>query len=319
MTGSEPVQFRVNPTSKRGFEKEYIVQLTEADLSEQFPKTDEEDFLLIRSTEHKSLEIHARVFINDDLYQTASDNQHISEDEKLIGLDFTLRTALGVTSIREIEHGTAESIGEVEVEPIANPEQRRRRRKLNNWLGVRPQVCRVRMGVFPDLEDKVCRLPSNTLEMIGIDEGDDITIESPRGEQIVREIKAFEIDRERSETKARQKERDDDRYPQCEELLDLDRIRRTEVDLPEIWIDEETRRRLGLTDTDTKGVCHPVRVYRDSWYLFQQQLHEFSIPLVIVLFATGLEVQSLAATLLLWGFGVLLWVIVLFVESRSRL
>ncbi|AXG09754.1 hypothetical protein [Haloplanus rubicundus] len=319
MTGGEPARFQVCPTSDRDFQQEYITQLTEADFSEQFPETDEGEFLLIRSTRHPSLEIHARVFVNDDLYEMAVDDRSVSEGDKLIGLDFTVRTALGVPSPRDIEYSKAESAGEVEVESVSNPEGRWERRQLNDLLGVRPQVCRVRMGVFPDLEDKVCRLPSNTLEMIGVDEGDDITIESSRGERIVRGIKAFEIDRERRETKKAQIERDEDRYPQCADLLDLDRIRRTEVDLPELWIDEETRSRLGLDDTGTDGVCHPVRVYRDSWYLFQQQLHEFSIPLVIVLFATGFEVQGRVATLLLWSAGVLLWFGVLFVESRSRL
>jgi antitoxin component of MazEF toxin-antitoxin module len=319
MTGDDPARFQVCPTSDRDFQKEYLVQLTQADLSEQFPETDEGEFLLIRSTRHQSLEIHARVSVNDDLYETAVDDQSVSEGNKLIGLDFTVRTALGVPATRDIEYSKAESAGEVEVEPVSNPEQRWERRQLNDLLGVRPQVCRVRMGVFPDLEDKVCRLPSNTLEMIGVDEGDDITIESPRGEQIIRGVKAFEIDRERRETKNAQKEYDEDRYPQCADLLNLNRIRRTEVDLPELWIDEETRSRLGLDETETNGVCHPVRVYRDSWYLFQQQLHEFSIPLVIVLFATGLEVQGQVETFLLWSAGVLLWFGVLFVESRSRL
>lgn len=319
MSGREPARFKVCPTFDRDFQKEYIVQLTEADLSEQFPETDEGDFLLVRSTQHHSPEIHARVFVNDDLDETAMDDQSVSKDHNLIGLDFTVRTALGVPSTGDIEYGKAESVGEVEVEPFSNPEKRWGRRQLNDLLGVRPQLCRVRMGVFPDLEDKVCRLPSNTLEMIGVDEGDDIMIESPRGEQIVSGIKAFEIDSERRKTKKAQIERDQDRYPKCADLFEVSQIRRTEVDLPELWIDAETRSRLGLDDTETAGVCHPVRVYRDSWYLFKQQLHSFSIPLVIVLFATGLEVPGQVATLLLWSAGVLLWFGVLFVESRSRL
>lgn len=307
MTQGEPERFRVSPTSNRNFEKEYIVQLNQEELRETFPGTSEGNFLVIRSEQPLEVEIHARVFINDDI------------SEEHIGLDFTLRTALGAPSILEVEHGEAKSVGVVEVEPLANPESKWRRRWMNDRLGVRPQVCRVRMGVFPDLEDKVCRLPSNTLEMIGVEEGDDITIESSRGEKIVRGIKVFEIDNERSETKTEQKDRDEDRYPRCEQLLELSRIRKTQVDIPEIWIDEETRSRLGLQDTHKVGVCQPVRVYRDSWYLFKQHLHEFSIPLVIVLFASGLEVETQVFTGILWAGAILLWFMVLFIESRSRL
>lgn len=307
MRGHEPVDLRVCPTFDRDFEKEYIAQLNKQTLKENFPHTNQGGFLLIRNRNSIEVELHARVFVNNEIEMGS------------IGLDFTLRTAIGAPSDLEVKHGEAGTINEVEVSPIDNPEDSWWRRRLNESLGVRPQVCRVRMGVFPDLEDKVCRLPPNTLEMIGVNEGDNVIIESPRGEKIVRGIKAFEIDEERRNTKEAQKERDDERYPSCENLLNLDRIRLTEVDIPEIWIDQETRSRLGLQQRSKSGVCQPVRVYRDSWYVFQQQLHEFSIPLVIVLFAAGLEVQQLPAKVALWVGGVLLWISVLLVGSRSRL
>ena len=223
MTGDDPARFQVCPTSDRDFQKEYLVQLTQADLSEQFPETDEGEFLLIRSTRHQSLEIHARVSVNDDLYETAVDDQSVSEGNKLIGLDFTVRTALGVPATRDIEYSKAESAGEVEVEPVSNPEQRWERRQLNDLLGVRPQVCRVRMGVFPDLEDKVCRLPSNTLEMIGVDEGDDDRVREEVREVAVgvdardecpraREDVAGECDRDRPDGETR--ERHDEHEPE---------------------------------------------------------------------------------------------------------
>lgn len=305
--GDDATRLRVCPTSERNFNKEYIAQLNEDVLAERFPETAENDFILIRNNDPIETEVHARVVVNDDVPDDA------------IGLDFTLRTALGAPSDLELEHGGASSVNRIEVESVDNAENRWRRRKLNEILGVRPQVCRVRMGVFPDLEDKTCRLSRNTMEMIGIEEGDNVTIESSRGERIVRGVKAYEIDSERKETKERQKVRDANRYPSCAELLQLDRIRRTEVDIPEIWIDEEVRVRLGLQELDKCGVCQPVRVYRDTRYLFLQTLHQFAVPLVIVLFAGGLEVQDRTLTLALWALAVVIWIATLLVESHSKL
>lgn len=178
------------------------------------------------------------------------------------------------------------------------------------------------MRVFPDLEDKVCRLPKNTVDILGIQEGENVTIESTRGDhRIVRGVKAFEIDDERDETKRQQKNLDRYRYPPCEELLGLKQIRRTEVDIPEIWIDQEVRARLGLDELYKSGVCQPVRVYRDTQHLLGQMLHQFAIPLVVVLVAAGLDFldgRRLIA-LGLWLAAIIVWVVVLFASSRSRL
>lgn len=305
--GSGAVRLEVCPTAQRDFEKEYIAQLSRESLETNFPDTAEREFLAIRSMEPIETEIHARVMVNEEIPSGS------------IGLDFTLRTALGAPSALEREHGDADSEATVSVYGISNAETSAGRRLLNRALGVRPQVCRVRMGVFPDLEDKVCRLPHNTMDMLGIEDGENVTIESTRGERIVHGVKAFEIDDERDETKEQQKNRDEDRYPRCQNMLGLDRIRRTEVDVPELWIDQETRSNLGLTDLPKSGVCQPVRVYRDSRYLFEQKLHQFAVPLVVVLFATGLELQDLGITALLWTGAVLLWFGVILIASRSRL
>jgi len=306
-TMSPPYKFTVCPTSNRNFSKEYIVQINNKVLHDRFPNVSEGEFLLVRSPGNLQTEVHARVQVAEDL-----DSEHI-------GLDFTLRTALGAPSELEVEHGEAEEITQVEVESIENPEDRLRRRYLNDSLGVRPQVCRVRMGVFPDLEDKVCRLPKNTMQMIGVEEGENVTIESTRGDRIIRGVKTFEIDEERRQTKKSQKIADESRYPPCEDLLGLARVRRTEVDIPEIWIDEESRTQLGIGSLPKSGVCQPVRVYRDTWYLFQQKLSQFTVPLVAVLFATAFEIQSLALSLAIWILTALIWTALMFVESRTRL
>lgn len=293
-------------TFDREFAREYIAQLNQQTLA-TLGDVDEGDFLLIRNLEPLETELHTRVRLNSD----------IPDDS--IGLDFTLRTALGVPSEREVDYGDAEVVNQVEIEPVGNAEDQLRQRALNKALGVRPQVCRVRMGVFPDLEDKVCRLPRNTMELLGIEEGENVTVESTRGQRIVRGLKAFEINEEREEKKERQKERDGERYLSCEDLLELNRIRHTEVDIPEIWLDEEARQRLGLQELCKNGVCQPVRVYRDTGFLLKRSLYQFAIPLVIVLVATGLEVEDVGLAVLLWGLSVVVWFAALLVGSRGRL
>ncbi|MFB6085635.1 MAG: hypothetical protein ABEJ84_02315 [Halodesulfurarchaeum sp.] len=305
--GAIGVRLRVGTTSNREFSKEYITQVNGEVLREYFPDTTEGDFLRIRNTNSLATEIHARVKLNEDL---PSDT---------IGLDFTVRTALGAPSELEVKHGEASGANYVYVDPTENPEQRTHRRAMNKMLGVRPQVCRTRMGVFPDLEDKVCRLPPNTMQIIGVEEGENVTLESTRGSRIVRGVKAFEIDEEHRSTKEQQKKRDDNRYPPCEETLGLRRIRETEVDLPEVWIDEEVRTELGIEGLPKSGVCQPIRVYRDTWYLFQQKVREFAIPIVAVLFTAGFEISSRSGTFAIWGLAAIIWIAAVLIESKTRL
>ena len=301
-------RYQVCPTRDRNFELEYIVQLPEWELTERFPKTQEGDFLLIRNNEPFQTEIHARVHINNEI------------EAGFIGLDFTLREALGVPSKLEVEHGNAATIGEVKVESFQNPEGRWRRRILNRTLGIRPQVCRVRMGVFPDLEDKICRLPPPTMELLGVEEGDNVTIESTRGpDRIVRGVKALAITDERRAKKEKQIERDEIRYPCCIDLLQLGRIRRTQVDIPEIWIDQEVRSKLGFHELEKNGVCQPVRVYRDSWDVMNRISLQLMFPLVFVLIAAGIEVQGPILTGFLWVLAVTLWLYAVRFEIRGRL
>lgn len=279
----EPITRRVAHTSRRSHEREYIVQVREDLVDELFASVDydETGFIVVRNPDMAiQPEIHVR-------YRTIGGEVDIGPDE--IGLDFTLRYGLGVAAEADTEHGEADQADVVELDPARNMEPSWLRRRLNGIVGVRPQICRVRMGVLPDLEDKVCRLPENTLQVLGAEEGNYICIESSMG--VVRGVKAFAIDEDTRKKKNRQEEAQSDHYVNCWEAMGLERLRRPEVDIPDVYIDSETRYDLGLVDRgddEENGVCQPVRVYRDSVGVLTKSAYEIAVPIALVLVAQGI-------------------------------
>lgn len=246
-------ELKVVRTADRTDQYDYLVQLNESVAAKL--GVGEGDLTLVSHDGPKlETQIQARLQIRDGL---ANDQ---------VGIDFTLRYALGVVSADDIEYGPGDEPDWVIVSQAVNQEEKWVRRLSNRILGVRPEVCRTRMAVHPDLENRVCRLSGNTMDLIGIEEGDRVVIESSEG--IVRGRKAFEIDDESRRRKEFQQKNDPERYVDCYDLLELDRIRETDVDIPEIYLDYDTRRELGISDKNNEGACHPVRVYRDSYYQF---------------------------------------------------
>lgn len=174
------------------------------------------------------------------------------------------------------------------------------------------------MGVFPDLEDKICRISSSTIELIGIDPGDYICIESPDG--IVRSVKAFPINEDVSDKKEEQKEKYPEVYKQCKSELNLNNLRKTDVDIPEIYLDEELRSDLGLLSESNNGVCHPVRVYRDSVGVISKSAYEISIPIALVFITAALDPGiSVLVTYSLLGVALLVIGVRFVIRHRNHL
>jgi hypothetical protein len=272
---------KVVKTKGRGHIPEYIVQLNQSLAADLFP-AGKQQFLLIQRCDNGSNinpKIHARIQVLDD------EQSHLSSAE--VGLDFTLRYALAVTAETDLKYSETEQTDEVTITPIENPEPKQYRRGINWVMGVRPQICRVRMGVFPDLEDKICRISKSTIELIGIEPGDYICIESPDG--IVRSVKAFPINEDIATKKADQKDKYPEYYKDCKSELNLNSLRKTDVDIPEIYLGEELRNDLGLSARSSNGVCHPVRIYRDSVGVLSKSAYEISIPIALVLITAALD------------------------------
>jgi len=150
-------QMKVAKIKGRGHIPEYIVQLNRSLVAEQFPSDDLQFLVVQRSDKSANInpKVHTRVQVLDD------DQSHLSNDE--IGLDFTLRYALAVTAGADLEYSEVEGTNQVTITPIENIERKRYRKGINWIIGVRPQVCQVRMGVFPDLENKICRVSSRVV------------------------------------------------------------------------------------------------------------------------------------------------------------
>ncbi|WP_226007771.1 hypothetical protein [Natrinema salinisoli] len=334
-----PIKTRVVHTRKRGHKREYIVQVRRELIDELYSNVDFEDsgFLIVRNTDlPANPEIHVRY---QDIDQENIQSVNIGTDE--IGLDFTLRYALGIPAEADTglgasgetntdpdnrdsaETGTncssANRVETVELEPVRNREEIWLRRKLNKIIGARPQVCRVRMGVLPDLEDKVCRLPENTMQLIGIEEGDYICIES--SDDIVRGVKAFAIDSDIEEKKQMQKEEQSEHYIDCWKELKLERLRKPKVDIPEIYLDSETRKDLdlgGRGKNGSNGTCQPVRVYRDSVGVLTKSAYEIVIPIALVFIAQGVGITG-RQQYLWFGTALLLIFMGYLIRSRSML
>lgn len=266
----------VAKTKNRRHSPEYIAQIDYPLNDELFKEAPDSKFIKVRN-------------INSDLRpEIHTKFKRVNEEfEGKIRLDFTLRYAIAATAETDLEYSEAEEPNEVVIEPATNPETKRCRRLLNSVIGVRPQICRVRMAVFPDLEDRICRIDESTMEIIGIESGDYICIESTEG--IIRSVKAFTTNERIREKKEEQMEEYGDYYRDCKDDLNLDQLRKTGVDIPKIFIDEETRNDLKIDSRPNKGVCQPVRIYRDPIGVMTKSAYEISIPISLVLLAGVLE------------------------------
>lgn len=294
--------YRVVRTADRECRNDYQVQLSPERLHAG-PFGGDGDLVEVSNLDG-TLAVYARMYGHEGL----------SDDEA--GVDFSLRYALGVTAEEDVEHGAGEVGDRVLIEPAAKLDRGRIRGFFDWLLGVRTEICRVRMAVHPDLENNVCRIPETTMGLVGIEEGDSVVVESTEGR--VGGIKTLVLDEDVRERKDRQRERQPRRYVDCYEKLDLQRIRATGEDLPEIFLDAEVRRGLGITDGD-EGVCHPVRVYRDTVNVLVRHLHTFVAPLVFVLVGAAIRVPSVRFSVALFSVAALLGTFVLIYQGRRLL
>ncbi|ERH11977.1 MAG: hypothetical protein J07HB67_00988 [halophilic archaeon J07HB67] len=310
---SECEELEVTKTEDWNWNKEYNVQLPEAESREYLPDVSHGDLVLVEST--RSGTCHA-IFGKVDTEET----DHVDDGQVGIGLD--LRQAIGVPKG-----------GRVRVVDTPRPEDWRR--QLGDVLGRRPILCRVRKAVHPDIGFDVCRLSRSAMDDLGVTPGDHVVVESTED---VDSLKALPLRDETVETKQKQLEQHPSRYPDPAEALRLDRITGTDVDIPSIYLDAERREELGLGEQATvdpdregeagsetsnpalaAGVCQPVKVSRNSASSFLRSLNDNTVPVVagllgtVVVFKGYLTLQQEVAAV---GVGVVL--IVLSVTYRVR-
>ncbi len=249
--------FEVIKTSDRKWQKDHNIQLHAIDLVE-FDAIEAGDFLRVSKTHRgKRIESIGKV-------QVAS--THVAPGQ--VGLGFNLRYAIGATTgdLITIDH-------------VTMPERKRRHRILDDVLKIRPVICRTRRAMFPDPGFKVCRITEETKELLGIDFGNRIVLESPSGR--VRGVKALPIGEESQRLKREQIESTDSQYPDCFQELSLENLRSAEVDIPPNYVDEGIRIDLHLDRCAHGGVCQPIKIYRDTEDQFTRLLLDLSTPLIL--------------------------------------
>lgn len=284
----EWVSREVTGSKNRGDTVEYVIQVGPKFEANELLDCDEGDLVVLKyEGENLTTEIQAELQIRDHL------------DQETFGVDETLRCALGVENGDRISLGSYRDRRDSSIKPLEYL-----RRWLNSMFGIRTEVCRTKMSVNPDLENKVCRLPRETLQLLGVDPTDRVILSTPMTRPIA--VKALPISEDTEDRTAKmeqkaKKEGTDVFVPSnCSETLNLNSVHSTD-DIPSIHLDQELRERLGLEQESGYGLCKPVRVSGDSTDFIISVFHDLSVPIVLgaIGLVVGLDSLSPVARILL--------------------
>lgn len=265
-SSTEGVEFEVARTASAGVQKKQThlrdLQLRPEMLDEHFPDVSEGDFLKITAPKHDiEPRLYGRIQVRDSTF-----DEELAEREA--GVSITLRRALGVR------------VGDtVRLSTVGFPEVNSMQRRFNRLLKIRPAVCRVRKSVQPDVGHRVCRISEATREIIGIESGDRVVLQSADGR--VTNIKALPITDEQRQQLSASVENAPDTYPDCFERLSLERVSGAKEDVPDIYISYSIRDELGIADAPHSGKCQPIKVHRDTRDLFVRLLHDLTTPVIL--------------------------------------
>lgn len=260
-------------TRRREYQYHHNIELNETNFRQLGQDLKEGDKIVVRNTNNEAVPAcYGRVHEQNDF-----------EDDEF-GLGYTLRYALGVPE--------GEAVQIERLDPQID-KKRLSSQFADYAFGIRPVICRIRMAVEPDPGFRVCRITEETRELLGIDYGDHVVLETAEGR--ARDIKALPLDGKTRDIKNAQKEQNPERYPSCFDVLDIKEVRGTEIDIPEAFIDRDIREDLGILDKKGEGVCQPVVVYRDTRALFGRIFLDIATPLIIAAAAAviGLHTPTL--------------------------
>jgi len=278
-------------TQQRRFQYHHNIEVNQENLSRIGDGLEQGDFVAVQNLEN---EVSAACYGRIDICEKFENNQ--------AGIGYTLRYAIG-----------APDGGLVRITPVDLPERGLIARISDRLFGVRRVICRVRMAVEPDPGFRVCRISEETRELLGIDKGDHVVLESVADR--ARDIKSLPLSGKTEEYKNQQKKENEDRYPSCFDLLDIEEVRGTRTDIPPIYIDRDVRQELSLRNEEVEdpnsideGVCKPIVVYRDTTDLFGRIFLNIATPLIIAAAAAviGLDTTTIQSTI-----GIGIWSVLL--------
>lgn len=221
----------------------------------------------------KKIKVPCRVVV-DQKREDENNEKH----KDAIKADQTLRNSIGIPKDEE-EKFT------VEIYPLRLSPFQKLRYCISSILGRRYQFFRVCKADIPDIEKNICRIPSDTFELLGCEEGDRVICESVVDDKNrennlnfyrLREhkIRCYGASKEMIKKRKEMEEGDiSARYPSAEKLLGVI------PDIPRIFLDAHARDMLKVNDLE------PVRVRRDLFHLFLKQIREFGIIFLLSLLA----------------------------------
>jgi len=234
-----------------------------------------------------------------------------SLDTDEIGIGVNLRQAIGILA------GTPVTV-------TTDSSERYNNSLSSEVIRARPALCRIRRAVYPDPEFNVCRIPEEVMSLIGIEEKDQVVIESANSYTKARALKLTDDMREK---KANQVKNNEARYGQCGEIFEATStsVAGNTIDIPEIYMEYEIRRKLGFGDEEKypkSGACQPVRIYPDLSRVIFDLIDELILPVtgliltVIALLVT--EVSMINAIIAISAILTILVMTVILTIYRAR-
>lgn len=262
------MEFSVTRSASAGVDKKAThvkdLQLCPKDL-DTIPDVHDGDFLkVVTNHDTEQLQVYCRVERRDDSFSSP-----LSEGE--VGLGVSIREALGVSP----DDGDT-----VTVMRPGFDEASHTRRLMNNLLGYRPVVVRVRRSVYPDTGLKVIRTTEGVRQTLGIEWGDRVVLQS--ADARIREIKALPIT-EKQQAKIEERETDpDSRYPPPFTEQELGRKTGTKTDISRAYISASLRDDLNLAAYGNRaGIYQPIKIHRDTGELFLRLADDLTIPFLL--------------------------------------
>lgn len=228
--------------------------------------------------------------------------------DKQVGLGLPLREAIAVVPGDTV---TVDYVG------FEQPSELRQ--CLNQILAYKPVVVRVRSAVHPDVGQKIVRMTEATRQVIGIEWGDRVVLQS--SDARVLGIKALPLTNEQESRVDSRREPKSSRYPPAFNEQELGSNTGTVVDIPTVYVSSSIREGLNLTEYETPdglpGIDQPIKIHRDSKSVCFRLLDELTIPALAAIFALVVGI-GLAWEIILVLIILAFSIIVLSVIFRSR-
>lgn len=226
---------------------------------DQFPSVSEGDLLKLEADHGElTLEYYGRVEQRDDRF-----DEEIEEDEIAVGI--------------HCRRGLAVNTGDpVLVQKCNLDKSGIQRRFMNRLLKFRPASCRVHKSISPDSGFKVCRLSAEIKDLLGIEWGDRVVIQSANAR--LYGIKTLPVRENLAEKYRIREEKKPEYYPPPFPTSETAKQAGIIVDLPDVYLSASARNELQLPEN---GKYQPVKIHRDTNDVFIRIFGKLSIPIFI--------------------------------------